>query len=186
MKRLLRAEIERGAEQHRMCELRSLERRIVCNSPKPLEAFHVPACARGDVGGRTGGGDRALDRDRQAYERRFHHVVDRAALEGDRRAFFADRARDEDQRTIRVCLVDDSPRRESVEIGEAEIAEHDVGHEVTKRGPQLRFTLRCDPFDRHPETPERGDAEFAIGSVVVDDERPDRHRLDHDAHALGG
>ena len=110
----------------------------------------------------------------QARQVGLEDVVVGTALQGIDGAFFAQRPRQEDERSVGRELVRNLERRDAVEAGQREIREDDVGPEFTQHAAQSRFGVH--PLPRAGETTgfELTDRDFRFHRHVFDENQSDR------------
>ncbi len=113
--------------------------------------------------------ERAARRRRQPRHVGLEHIVVGAALQGLDGAFLAQRARQEDERRVRRDFQHHLERGLTVETGQREIGEDEIGPGVDQRAPQ--HGLGIHPLPRAGESPgfEVPHGDFRLGRHVFDD-----------------
>ncbi len=107
--------------------------------------------------------ERAAHGRHQAREIGLEHVIDRTALQRVDGALFAQRPREEYERSFRRELPGHFERRQAVEAGQREVGEDEVGLEFRERAPQHRLRFHAPPAARESpcfQLPD-GDLRFA-------------------------
>jgi len=117
---------------------------------------------------------RPLDRRHQALRISLQYVVDGAASQRLDRPLLADRSGEEDEGNIGCHLTGDGERGDSIELGQTEIRENDVGQLCCQRGAHIGGRDDASRSADIASLLQSPDRELGIRSRVLDHENAQR------------